>query len=180
MPTSDKQIAANRRNAEQSTGPRTPEGKQAVRHNALKHGILARETIIAWRDYQEDADEFEALLAQVYDELQPEGTLADLLVQQIAICYWRLRRILRADAHEFAKIMERIRRPIPGEQPGELPILRSAEAIPPVPRLDAILRYEKTLQNELHRAQLHLERLQRQRRGETVPPPLTVQLTAEQ
>ncbi len=45
MPTSDKQIQANRRNALKSTGPTTPQGKRAVRQNPLKHGILARDTV---------------------------------------------------------------------------------------------------------------------------------------
>ena len=40
MMTSPKKAEANRRNALNSTGPRTPEGKAAVRLNALKHGLL--------------------------------------------------------------------------------------------------------------------------------------------
>jgi hypothetical protein len=36
---SAKQTEANRRNAQRSTGPRTPKGKQQVRLNALKHGL---------------------------------------------------------------------------------------------------------------------------------------------
>ena len=40
--TSDKQRDANRRNALRSTGPRSEEGKQKVRRNALKHGLTAR------------------------------------------------------------------------------------------------------------------------------------------
>ena len=39
--TSDLQIAANRRNAALSTGPRTPEGKSESRFNALRHGLFA-------------------------------------------------------------------------------------------------------------------------------------------
>ena len=36
-----KQIAANRRNAQKSTGPSTALGKQKSRFNALKHGMTA-------------------------------------------------------------------------------------------------------------------------------------------
>jgi hypothetical protein len=38
---SDKKVAANRRNAKKSTGPRSKTGKKAVRNNAVKHGLSA-------------------------------------------------------------------------------------------------------------------------------------------
>jgi hypothetical protein len=39
--TSEAKIAANRRNAQRSTGPRTAPAKARVRRNALKHGLAA-------------------------------------------------------------------------------------------------------------------------------------------
>ena len=41
----EKQIAANRLNAQKSTGPKTPEGRAAVRLNGVKHGLTA-ETLV--------------------------------------------------------------------------------------------------------------------------------------
>jgi hypothetical protein len=41
QPVSDKQLAANRANAAQSTGPRSPEGKSRSAQNSRKHGFTA-------------------------------------------------------------------------------------------------------------------------------------------
>jgi hypothetical protein len=41
------QIIANRRNAQRSTGPLTPRGKAVASQNSLKHGLLARQQVIA-------------------------------------------------------------------------------------------------------------------------------------
>ena len=53
MLISEKQHEANQRNAENSTGPKTPEGKQAVKFNALKYGLHARSTILPYEDLAE-------------------------------------------------------------------------------------------------------------------------------
>jgi hypothetical protein len=39
------------------------------------------------------------------------------------------------------------------------------------------MRYETMLQRQLHRAMNQLERLQRRRQGEAVPPPLTMEVS---
>jgi hypothetical protein len=44
-------------------------------------------------------------------------------------------------------------------------------SLPPTDATDKILRYESHLDRQLYRAMDQLERLQRQRRGESVPPP---------
>ena len=45
--TTDRQREANRRNADKSTGPRTPEGKETVSRNAIKHGLLSQRVVLA-------------------------------------------------------------------------------------------------------------------------------------
>ncbi|MGA2920753.1 MAG: hypothetical protein ABSE28_06585 [Candidatus Sulfotelmatobacter sp.] len=46
----------------------------------------------------------------------------------------------------------------------------------PVEATNKLLRYEAHLDRQLYRAMDQLERLQRQRRGEKVPPPLNINL----
>ena len=175
MPTSEKQIEANRRNAQKSAGPSTPEGKAAIRHNALKHGILARETVITRDDFQEDASEFELLLDDLTADRDPQGPLEALLVQGIAICYWRLRRILRADTMEFGEVLAQ--QDIPAFEIEGQTYESYASSLPPADQLDTILRYEKAIHNQLARALNQLERLQQQRKSPAIPPAMPSQPT---
>lgn len=100
-----KQISANRKNAARSTGPKTPRGKQVVRWNSLKHGLLAREVVIDTGEGEENVEEFKTLLGQLEADLAPDGPLEHILVERIAVCYWRLRRVIR---YETGKIRRRL------------------------------------------------------------------------
>src|SRR5918994_7133465 len=96
--TSEKKAEANRRNALKSTGPKTPEGKDAVRLNALKHGLLSQEILLPG----EDEEALRELGQNLRAELQPVGELESLLVDRIITAYWRLRRLGRVEAGIFA------------------------------------------------------------------------------
>ena len=96
--TSPKQVAANRRNAKRSSGPRTTEGKLASKFNATKHGLRASQIVIP---DQEDPAEFEALYQEFCDDWMPEGRTEISLVTEIAIAEWRLRRAHRAELGEI-------------------------------------------------------------------------------
>jgi hypothetical protein len=54
---------------------------------------------------------------------------------------------------------------------------QSAAVLPHPAVLDKILRYETKLERQLYRAINQLERLQRMRRGEAGPPPLTMEVS---
>src|SRR3712207_4866399 len=97
--TSDKQADANRRNAQKSTGPKKPEGKAAVRLNALKHGLLSQELLLPG----EDEAALMGLAERLVADLQPEGALEILLVEDIIVAYWRLRRFRRVESDMFAR-----------------------------------------------------------------------------
>ena len=54
------QSAANRRNAQKSTGPRTPQGRAASRLNALKHGLTACHLVLPTESQQDFDDTWRA------------------------------------------------------------------------------------------------------------------------
>ena len=89
MLISQKQHEANCRNAQNSCGPKTAEGKAAVRLNALIYGLRARTLII--RD--EKAEEFQRFFDTLIAELQPQDELERMQVQQMAVAHWILARI---------------------------------------------------------------------------------------
>ena len=99
--TTDRQIAANRQNGLRSNGPRTPEGKAVAKLNALRHGILAKEAVIQGENIRESSREFRAVVAWFWQDLAPAGAVEEMLVERVAVCYWRLRRILIAEAGEI-------------------------------------------------------------------------------
>jgi hypothetical protein len=86
--TSIKQTEANRRNAQKSTGPKTPEGKAAVRLNALRHGLCARTAVLP----AENAEEFEQLCADLETEWHPQGRTEQYLLEQMAVAQWKAAR----------------------------------------------------------------------------------------
>ncbi len=101
-----KQIEANKQNALVSTGPVTDEGKVIVSQNALKHGIFARDLIISSGDGKEDGQEYRELLDGLIASLHPVGQMECLLVEKIAVDFWRLRRVLRFETGSIRKFLD--------------------------------------------------------------------------
>ena len=126
----------NRRNAQSSTGPRTPEGKAASSMNALKTGLTGRTVLLP----TDDAAAFEQHVASYFAEYQPEGLRERELAQSIAETRWRLNRSFVIEAAIFAQVSP------------------AAEEGAPLPAaLDNLLRFEKTLKN-LHLQESRLSR----------------------
>jgi hypothetical protein len=72
-----------------STGPRTQNGKDTSRWNSFKHGLYAKQLVIPG----ENPAELDALRASLRAEYQPVNTTEDILVNEIAEQFWRVRRM---------------------------------------------------------------------------------------
>lgn len=97
MATPARQIA-NTANAQLSTGPRTEEGKARSAQNARRHGLTAKELVIA----PEQREEFEELLGDFEAEIRPQGPIQETLFDELVAAAWNLRRIRGMEAALYA------------------------------------------------------------------------------
>ena len=94
LPTSQRRVEANRRNASRSTGPRTAAGKNNVRRNALKHGLTAEKLVVVG----EDAAEFQAMADAHHADIQPRNSIELELCKTFTLAAWRRQRCIETEA----------------------------------------------------------------------------------
>jgi hypothetical protein len=158
--TSEAQIAANRLNAQRSTGPRTARGKATLARSALKHGLTAK-TVVLFDESKTGFERFHQ--AQVLD-LEPRTDGERALVEQIATLGWRLRRASRAEAALVNAEAKRRRERLAADP--EAPLRADVSMM--FGWLDkdmhALTRYETAIARQLDRSIATLEARQRRRR----------------
>jgi len=93
MVISEKQQQANRQNAQKSTGPKTPEGREAIRFNALTYGLRTRETILE----RENAREYSELWDELDAEWQPHTRTDRIYLETMVTSQWLLKRIAESE-----------------------------------------------------------------------------------
>jgi hypothetical protein len=82
-------VEINRANAQHSTGPKTPEGKQKSSLNALRHGLTGQIVVMPTEDLQA----YQLHLKSFTNDLNPKGAIEEHLVQALADTSWRLNRV---------------------------------------------------------------------------------------
>jgi hypothetical protein len=94
----------------------------------------------------------------LWEDLCPEGTLEEVLVEKLAVNLWRQRRSL------ITKLA--------AKDCGTAAVYWLN-----VPEMDLRLRYASSLYRDVDRTLNQLERLQRMRTGQPVPPTITVEVS---
>ncbi len=95
--SSQRQIEANRRNAQKSTGPASVPGKARSSMNALKTGIHAKSLVLP----SENVAELEELIEECYRSLNPATPEARCFVDEFIYCEWNLRRLRAAETQSW-------------------------------------------------------------------------------
>ena len=177
---SPRRLAARRANAQKSTGPRTPEGKTVVSLNALKHGFFSSDVVNPILDGPARAEEFNSILNALLEDFQPQSARERLLVDEVAACCWRIRRLLRYECRESWVDDDDYRHAARTESPSEAiaslmgydhqaarqhtyrKLHRAgldAFILPSDSDIDKIVRYERLIKRNLYRALYTLERM---------------------
>jgi hypothetical protein len=177
----DKQIKANRQNAQKSTGPKTAEGKAAVSKNAVKHGLFTDSVVTG-----ETEAEYAAFRGELLAELAPRGVMEILLAERVVSLWWRL---IRAERMQNQAIEDKIGRFVTNDTSRSCReyYFRHQGIEPDDPRfdldglplgrignkdfancriLDRMLLYERRIESSLNRAMKELKRFQTIRRIE--------------
>ena len=140
---SDRKLAANRLNAQRSTGPRTPQGKENSKRNSYKLGIFAQQLFQPTEQGRKDWEEYKDLISGIYSHYQPHGVMEERLVDKVVTETVRFARTLKLERHELD--------------------LERALWNPPI---DRILRYQTAIDRQLTKALERLEELQAERKAE--------------
>ena len=92
-----RQIEANQRNAQKSTGPTSVTGKATSSMNALKTGIDAKSLVLP----SENRAHLDQLIDDYYSHHQPASPDARAFVDDLIYCEWTLRRLRAAETQAW-------------------------------------------------------------------------------
>ena len=173
-----EQIDANRRNAQKSTGPRTPEGKAKSRRNGLQHGLTAKTCMLE----DEDPEALVDLLNEIREKFNPQDTDEDFLIERMAKARFKYNRIMPIEAAIYNLRLSVDRTPkeitealgVNGQHAWAY--MRDANG---GNALSKLARYETSLLREYDRSRQELEKLQKIRAARPTPPPITDELRRE-
>jgi hypothetical protein len=92
-------VAANRTNAEKSTGPKSAAGKRFASRNSITHGIFTQELLLPG----ESKTTFDRVREELITDFAPVGFREFAQVGIYFANYWRLGRLYRGEAGEITQ-----------------------------------------------------------------------------
>jgi hypothetical protein len=165
---SPAQIAANRANAQKSTGPRTVEGKKKSSLSALKHGLTAETLVLP----HEDTVAYQEIRDSLYQQYEPATQQECMLVDQLASAWWRTIRVRQIETDMLDLQIQTLNRQYP-EKKKTKTTDRQALAVRFVTESEKdfvnFMRYDAQIERAFYRALNTLEKLQAARKR-TGPP----------
>jgi len=168
MAASEAQLAANRANAQKSTGPKDT---SKTRFNGIRHGLTATHSLLPW----ECKEDLQAIQEGFEQRFQPTDLFERLTIKHAAECFWRRERSARIEGNIFQTLAAAEHQKA-NAQPGELHyghleaigFLRARE------EFGHFRRYEAHLDRAYQKALAECEKLaslRTNKAAEPLPPP---------
>jgi hypothetical protein len=151
---SEKQLEANRRNAQHSTGPKTGEGKERSSRNNLRHGLTGHISLLP----TEDREAHDAFCNELSDSLNPETPLERQFALSVAEDSWRLNRARAIENNMFALGHEGERREV------QIALADARTFQAQANQFQLLTIYEQRINRNLQRNLKQLQELQAERR----------------
>jgi hypothetical protein len=96
--SSQQKIEANRQNAQKSSGPTSPAGKEKSSLNAVKHGWTGQTIVVT----PNETEPYQNITAGILKDLAPVGVRESDLAHGIANNRWRLHQLAATEAGLYA------------------------------------------------------------------------------
>jgi hypothetical protein len=152
----------NLQNAQKSTGPITPAGKQRSSMNAFKHGLTGNRLILQ----QHEHEAYTRLTTEITKNLDPQTELERQLVQKIIDTHTRLNRIAALDGNILNFGLTSNETDAPHDDALETIAAQCRSWIENADSFEKLGRYEARLSRQLLQYTKELERLQANRKDE--------------
>jgi hypothetical protein len=153
---SEKQLEANRRNAQRSTGPRTAEGKSNSSRNNLRHGLTGHISLLP----TEDREAHDAYCYDLIESFNPDTPIERQLAHSIAEDFWRLNRAVAIETNIFALGHQHERREV------QLALADAKTFLAQANQFSLLTIYEQRINRNIQRNMKLLRELQAERKAQ--------------
>jgi hypothetical protein len=153
---SEKQLEANRRNAQSSTGPKTAEGKAKSSRNNLRHGLTGQISLLP----TEDREAHDKFCNELIESFKPATPMEHQLAQSVAEDNWRLNRIRAIEDNMFALGHTHERHEL------KIALADAQTFLDHANKFNLLTVYEQRINRNLHRNLQTLRELQAERKAE--------------
>jgi hypothetical protein len=158
---SERRLAANRANAQLSTGPRTKAGKAVSSLNAVKTGLCGRAVLLAG---EEEAQAYREHVARFYAYWEPANIEEHALVQTLADMQWRLESIPGLESALYAGARLKGTPVLQHPDPTIQRLLLDGQAeVAEAKAIRNLRLHERRLRNQMEKDKAELNQLRRER-----------------
>ena len=153
----------NRKNAQNSTGPTSENGKRKSALNGIKHGLTGQHLLLL----PHEAEPYQRMTAAFRSDYNPQTELESQLVQHIVDCNMRLHRIAAIESNMFAVgTIENVREDVEHDDATEVVVAQTRAWMKQADSFEKLGRHEGRISRQLLKYTAEMDRVQTLRKNQ--------------